>query len=183
MGLDMYLSKRTYLGLNFPHNRKEGNPLKIDGEKHAHIQPDRVSEITEQAGYWRKANAIHKWFVDNVQNGVDDCGEYRVDREQLQELLDVVNRVMDSTELVDGQVSHGYTYKADGTKEHILKPGKVLSNPAVAQEHLPVQEGFFFGGTDYDEWYWRDLVDTKAILEEALAEENVWVSYYYHSSW
>ena len=25
------------------------------------------------AAYWRKANAIHEWFVANVQDGVDEC--------------------------------------------------------------------------------------------------------------
>ena len=25
----------------------------------------------DQIASWRKANAIHKWFVDNVQDGVD----------------------------------------------------------------------------------------------------------------
>ena len=37
--------------------------------------------------YWRKANQIHKWFVDNVQKGEDDCGEYYVSHEKLKELL------------------------------------------------------------------------------------------------
>lgn len=39
-----------------------------------------------EVGYWRKANAIHGWFVDTVQNGVDDCGKYEVTYEQLVEL-------------------------------------------------------------------------------------------------
>jgi len=38
--------------------------------------------------YWRKANQIHKWFVDHVQDGNDNCEEYRVTRDQLQLLLD-----------------------------------------------------------------------------------------------
>ena len=42
--------------------------------------------IFEQVGYWRKANAIHRWFVKNVQNGTDDCGTYVVSQEQLEEL-------------------------------------------------------------------------------------------------
>lgn len=45
--------------------------------------------------YWRKANAIHKWFVENVQNGVDDCGEYPVSIEQLMSLKDTCKRVID----------------------------------------------------------------------------------------
>ena len=31
------------------------------------------SRIIEQVGYWRKANQIHNWFVENVQDGEDDC--------------------------------------------------------------------------------------------------------------
>lgn len=46
--------------------------------------------------YWRKANAIHKWFVDNVQDGKDDCGEYDVSREQLGELVAVCEKVLAS---------------------------------------------------------------------------------------
>lgn len=43
--------------------------------------------VSVNAAYWRKVNAVHKWFVDNVQNGEDDCGEYYVSHEKLQELL------------------------------------------------------------------------------------------------
>jgi hypothetical protein len=46
--------------------------------------------------YWRKANAIHKWFIDNVQNGEDNCGRYYVDREKLRELIDLCRKVMES---------------------------------------------------------------------------------------
>lgn len=45
-----------------------------------------MPDIFEQVGYWRKANAIHGWFVRNVQNDVDDCGTYIVTKEQLEEL-------------------------------------------------------------------------------------------------
>ena len=38
--------------------------------------------------YWRKANNIHKWFVDNVQHGEDDCGTYDVSIKRLKELRD-----------------------------------------------------------------------------------------------
>ena len=45
-----------------------------------------MPDIFEQVGYWRKANAIHSWFVAEVQNDVDDCGTYIVSREQLEDL-------------------------------------------------------------------------------------------------
>ena len=31
-----------------------------------------------EVAYWRKANAIHGWFVYNIQDGVDDQNEYYV---------------------------------------------------------------------------------------------------------
>jgi hypothetical protein len=70
MGLDMYL-------------------YRIDGNKVAF-----VAEEAEEIGYWRKANAIHKWFVDNVQNGNDDCEQYNVSPEKIKELLNVCQAVL-----------------------------------------------------------------------------------------
>jgi hypothetical protein len=43
---------------------------------------------------WRKANAIHKWFVDNVQNGIDDCGSYKVTKEQLIQLYNICSDIL-----------------------------------------------------------------------------------------
>lgn len=71
MGLDMYLYAKD--------KRKE----------------EKVKEVI----YWRKANHIHKWFVDNVQGGEDDCEQYLVSREQLQELLSVLKEIRENNEL------------------------------------------------------------------------------------
>ena len=54
----------------------------------------KIHEVKAQVGYWRKCNAVHKWFVDNVQNGVDDCGYYEVSYAELQNLLEVVEQVL-----------------------------------------------------------------------------------------
>ena len=42
---------------------------------------------------WRKFNALHGWFVDNVQGGTDDCGYYRVTKDHLSNLLGVLQEV------------------------------------------------------------------------------------------
>ena len=47
-----------------------------------------TASVQVQVAYWRKANQIHKWFVDHVQDGNDNCEEYRVTRDQLQLLVD-----------------------------------------------------------------------------------------------
>ena len=99
MGLDMYLYKRTYIGANREYrNIVFDFSLKING-KPIPIKKDRVSYITEEVCYWRKANAIHRWFVDNVQYGIDDCGEYNVSAEQLQDLVNICKEVKDDLSL------------------------------------------------------------------------------------
>jgi hypothetical protein len=93
MGLDMYLSKKKYVGWNYDHNRKDKHLPDLSAFG---IDVTKVSEITEQVAYWRKANAIHKWFVDNVQDGDDDCGkESLVEKEDLEKLLELVIEVLD----------------------------------------------------------------------------------------
>jgi hypothetical protein len=96
MGLDMYLSKRHYVR-NWNHmaaaERHEITVKKGDGEATG-IKPERITYIIEQVAYWRKANQIHAWFVENVQDGKDECQETYCDREKLQELLDTVNKVL-----------------------------------------------------------------------------------------
>jgi hypothetical protein len=173
MGLDMYLSKKIYVR---PDDRDE---VKIAGAK-TPVWEQKVKEIVEEVGYWRKANAIHCWFVEHVQQGQDDCGEYDVSETQLRELLDTVNTVLDASELVEGQVITEYRSKPGCGWEPIIEQGKVIKDPTMAERLLPTQEGFFFGSTDYDQYYYDDLVLTKHILEDALASGG---DYYYSSSW
>ena len=105
-----------------------------------------------RSAYWRKANAIHKWFVDNCQDGRDECQETWVSREQMQQLIDLCKEVL-----------------ADRNK---------------ADQLLPTAQGFFFGGTTYDEWYERDLEYTVERFEKILADPAFAKSdFYYQSSW
>jgi hypothetical protein len=64
---------------------------------------------------------------------------------------------------------------------------KVVDKPELAEELLPSQSGFFFGGTEYDEWYFTDLKNTIDIIESLLSERNergfIDGSIYYSSSW
>jgi hypothetical protein len=52
-------------------------------------------QIQLKVAQWRKANAIHGWFVENVQDGEDECKKTYVGREQLEQLLDLCKQVLD----------------------------------------------------------------------------------------
>jgi hypothetical protein len=178
MGLDMYLSKKTYVKRWNPDTGKSELTGTIDV---SNIDAEKVTYITEDVGYWRKANAIHRWFVEHVQDGEDDCKPYWVSREQLAELLEAVNQVLASAKLVKGQVTNGYTFK-DGKMEPILQDGETMADPSVAEDLLPTQAGFFFGSTDYDQWYVDDLKETQRMLSAALADDSDG-EFYYQASW
>jgi len=152
MGLDMYLTADRYL-LEFQEEDKKNSEVvgKIFPELSENM---RVKEITAEILYWRKANAIHKWFVDNVQDGVDECQKSYVTQENLQNLLE--------------------TCKA------------VLASPNQAETLLPSQSGFFFGGTEYDLWYTKNIEKTVEVLENIVPRMETdfrqW-TFYYQTSW
>ena len=96
MGLDMYLYKKTYVQ-NLKH-MKEGElhrvSVKRGGKERSDIKPERIIYITEQVLYWRKFYALHKWFVDNCQDGKDDCKDSYVSLEKLKLLRNTLNAAM-----------------------------------------------------------------------------------------
>lgn len=152
MGLDMYLYKKNYIwqGDWIKEEVKQEVLVKKGGEIDNKIKPERIRYVVEEVGYWRKANQIHKWFVDNVQNGDDNCGSYYVSRDKLQDLLALCTAVKE--------------------------------NPSLAEKLLPSASGFFFGGTEYDEYYFNDIDNTIKIIEECLADEQA-DDFEYSSSW
>lgn len=162
MGLDMYLEarKEVYVGTCLDDS---------NGQIKCELPPELKmfedvwhKSITHKEdytiGYWRKANHIHKWFVDNCGDGVDECQDMYVSKEKLEELLKLCNEVL---------AEHG-----------------------DAENKLPTQDGFFFGGTEYDEYYFDDVKYTKEVCEKAIqflderekAKDYLW-SIHYQASW
>lgn len=93
MGLDMYLYRRSYVhsGDYYIPDHKEELKMTRGGKE---VDTSKVRYIIEEVGYWRKANHIHRWFVENVQKGKDDCGEYYVKEDQLANLLEACKEVL-----------------------------------------------------------------------------------------
>lgn len=101
MGLDMYLSGKRYMSKVF---REDDEPKQnaiaqlfpeLEGWPGRFGDASPVKEVSIDAGYWRKANAVHDWFVREVQGGEDNCAPYYVSREQLVELKELCQKVLD----------------------------------------------------------------------------------------
>lgn len=186
MGLDMYLYKKHYIGNKYRDADKQVKvvvPADQQGVtfKTTPINDARITEISEEVAYWRKANAIHQWFVTNVQEGEDDCKEYYVGREQLEDLLKLCNTVLAASFLVDGKIKNGETLK-DGQWVPIIVDGQKVADSTTAEILLPTSKGFFFGSQEYDQYYVDDLKETVEQLTKVLAEGDGG-EFYYSSSW
>lgn len=152
MGLDMYFYGRRFLWKAEDHDKK-GHIAALFPELRG--RGIEINEVRAEFKYWRKANAIHNWFVNNVQNGVDECQEAEVPVEKLYELRDIC--------------------------------AAVLASPEQASVLLPTTGGFFFGNTEYSEYYFDDVKETHQWLNNFLLKETFdqfkdW-SFYYRSSW
>ena len=59
---------------------------------------------------------------------------------------------------------------------------EVLADPTLADELLPTSNGFFFGSTDYSEWYIEGLTYTADTIDKLFTMPNDW-DFEYSSSW
>ena len=89
MGLDMYLTAEKYV---YSDEQPKINAVLADAGFNAKNKP--VRSISVEIMTWRKANQIHQWFVEQVQQGTDDCKRYYVPIEKLQALVDVCQKVL-----------------------------------------------------------------------------------------
>ena len=157
MGLDMYLKAEKYIS-GWDHSKNEAkeqfakiiDAAGLDSEDIATGSPSGTLSLNVM--YWRKANAIHNWFVKYVQNDVDNCKEYYVHRDDLKILITACTAA--------------------------------LNDKNAAPEVLPTKSGFFFGPTEYDEYYYQDLQETVDRLGKLLMDPKFegW-DFKYQSSW
>ena len=59
----------------------------------------------------------------------------------------------------------------------------IMLDKDSAKDLLPVQEGFFFGNYEYNEYYFSDIQDTIDQLESILKDVPADWEFRYHSSW
>lgn len=184
MGLDMYLSKKSYVK-QWEHNKPEDQfevSVKKGGVTYPNIQSKRISYVEEELMYWRKANQIHGWFVSNTNEIVEDV-RYTLDTDNLKELLETCKQVMDvlnTSKKKTTQVVGGWK-----NGEEYMEDVEVYDDEATekVQQLLPPVQGFFFGSYEIDEWYKQNIEDTIKFLEEELPNCSEYDEFEYYASW
>ncbi len=192
MGLDMYLNKKTYVQKwkHAPKEKQFSVSVKRGGKSLKSIKNADITYVEEQVAYWRKANQIHNWFINNCADGDENRSTMYVSEEQLQDLLNLCEDVLSKAKLVKGKIKNGERLNTETRQfEPIMEDGSYIENKEEIEELLPTTSGFFFGSTDYDEYYIQDIKETikqlEAILENAKVakEEGLYPSYTYEASW
>jgi len=171
MGLDMYLTAYYYISVY------NGEEIIVNGLEIP--KGTRLTQVGIEIGYWRKANAIHAWFVDNVQEGIDECQTSWVDQGEIENLLTLCKTVINSMKFEEIEKPIG---NHDSDIAPITKKEKTILDYGLARELLPTRSGFFFGDTLYDYYYYEQLEYTVKVCETALNLSDGW-AIQYHSSW
>ena len=138
MGLDMYLyadkyvSRKDYSNYNYGQDSEPAiNPafqeivsaLKAESL----IDNDYTGmNVSLPVGYWRKANAIHGWIVDNCAGGVDECQRIYITKDKATELVSLCHEVLRNPSRADELLPprSGFffgTYEIDEYYIHDLK--------------------------------------------------------------
>lgn len=162
MGLDMYLYERHYLtsrGTKKGYTKSNQLTIKVPKEygstELVKKKLKNVKHIDCEVGYWRKANAIHQYFLDKCGNGHDNGVDLFPSNADLLELKQICLELL------------GYY-------------GKKFQQKAA--ELLPTIDGFFWGSTEYDKYYRADLRNTVKIINK-LHLDDEYIQVVYNANW
>lgn len=140
---------------------------------------EKTKKEEEEVFYWRKANAIHRFFEEK-NDSLEDCEKMEVTKDMLLELKNKCEEIKDKAILKQGKIKNGRKFTKNGF-EDILINGKYIENYEEMAKILPTQEGFFFGPTEYNEFYYNDIILTLEKVNELLENfdfENEKLFYY-----
>lgn len=203
MGLDMYMNIKVS---HYPHKGNTTIDLNnLNGSwdtlEFGEFGESNRIDISMGVGYWRKANHIHRWFVENIQKGNDDCGDYDVYVEDVEELytkcMDILKRlhgkkftitdehrdfVMKYAEERGVEVEDTVTFDIEKMEKFYKDSNLRMYNREMETDEefeefcndiLPTQNGCFFGSTTVSWWYFDDIIKTVLIIDKMrrLAEE------------
>ena len=110
----------------------------------------KQSTIFETVASWSKANQIHAWFVNNIQNGVDNNSYYFVTEDDFLELKEICEKVLKLNPYNLNKDSYLLYYSANNLIEKgIITKEQYTELETELDKILPTKEGFFFGPIDY----------------------------------
>lgn len=121
---------------------------------------DNMTEVA----YWRKANQIRQWIVTNCGYNSNSNTEYfLITKEQLKKLY------TDCKDIV----------------ERYEREGEEITTELVdyCKKVMPTKDGFFFGNTAINEWYFEDIKNTLEQVADILINTDFDKEDIYYYEW
>lgn len=172
MGLDIFLFRANRRGLAKKQARmeeinKEESAL-YHLEKEEFVKPENQAKLDAlkqeweeiypyvEVAYFRKVNLLVRYF-----NYKDNCSNQELSKEKIESLVKDCQKVLDLHQ----------KYQDEDITDKL-------------EELLATTSGPFFGGTDYDDWYFKDVEDVLTQFKKILATTK-WKSekIYLHCWW
>lgn len=146
MGLDMYLYAQKYescLKRDEDYKNKKVNFYPKELKEIAEKQDKRnflSKTVQYQIGYWRKANAVHRFFVEKCANGEDDCRDIYVTLDHLKELYNLVKQVLNNKDSAEELLptQDGFFFGSTDYDEEYYK--KLESTLEIVEDAIKVAE-------------------------------------------
>ena len=172
MGLDIFLFRANRRGLAKKQarmeeiNKEENSIYRL--EKEEFEKPENQAKLDAlkqeweeiypyvEVAYFRKVNLLVRYF-----NYEDNCSNQELSKGEIESLVEDCQKVLDL---------------------HQQYPDEDITDKL--EELLPTTSGFFFGSTDYDDWYFESVEDVLTQFKKILNETN-WKSekIYLHCWW
>lgn len=145
-----------------------------------------AKQYTSDSTYFNKAGVftmLKETLGDDVKHLVKDSPSISIEMKvgQWRKANEIHQYFVDNCQGGEDDCRLSYVSR-DKVTELLDLCKQVLADHSKAEELLPTQQGFFFGSTEYGEWYFSDLEDTVSILENCLSMGDDW-EFYYQSSW
>ena len=145
-----------------------------------------AKQYTSDSTYFNKAGVftmLKETLGDDVKHLVKDSPSISIEMKvgQWRKANEIHQYFVDNCQGGEDDCRLSYVSR-DKVTELLDLCKQVLADHSKAEELLPTQQGFFFGSTEYGEWYFQDLEDTVSILENCLTMGDDW-EFYYQSSW
>lgn len=132
----------------------------------------KVKQKRKKLSYFRKVNFLVKFFNDKIMyydsSTIPDGLDIPIDKEWCEELLEKCNKVVNKY----NELKASYTSNTNDDNTNLFESQEANDLFAkFASETLPTMAGFFYGSTDYDEWYLNDVKDVIEHLQNNIIPE------------
>jgi hypothetical protein len=154
MGLDMYLNKKTYV------------------KQWDHQSPEEKYEVVVTKG-GKPVDGIKASRIKYVE---EEVGYWRKANQIHQWFVEKVQKGKDNCA--------EYSVDYEQLRDLLNACEDVLDDHSKAEQLLPRSSGFFFGSTDYDDYYFEQVQNTYDILMSIVSAGDAdTAEYTYQSSW